>query len=179
MRALLHTNISGTGTTCRRTRARNTVSRKAINEDVQVVAPTKLSQASNSIQPYVLWDRVVKLTALWDARARCQAEFEGVQEELKQIARDTIAIQQVEGPDGTVMTSFTVVCNPEDRDQVAAAVLKVAAALSSGEVLRQDLTIYKVDKDHMSAADVADIVVKICYEQLADGTLQLDAHIVS
>jgi uncharacterized protein (DUF111 family) len=70
----------------------------------------------------MLWDRVTKLQAWWDTRS--QADFKGICEILQPRALGKITITKAEDMEGQPLTCLTIVCRPDDTDDVAAALLQ-------------------------------------------------------
>ncbi|WIA23622.1 hypothetical protein OEZ85_000328 [Tetradesmus obliquus] len=89
-------------------------------------ARTEITQASKALLPYVLWDRVTKLTASWDTRGK--ADFHHICEILQPRSLGKIVITQATDAEGQPLTYLTIICKPKDGDDVAAALLQYTPA---------------------------------------------------
>ncbi|KAF6259798.1 hypothetical protein COO60DRAFT_1511278 [Scenedesmus sp. NREL 46B-D3] len=192
----------------------------------ELLASTEISQASKALLPYVLWDRVTKLTASWDTRGK--ADFQHICEILQPRALQKIVVSQATDAEGQPLTYLTIVCKPEDSDDVAAALLQYTPAthitaspseqcylphrtvpvqtafgaidvhlsLAGSDVKkvtpnwdqcqlaaeqqqqRQGAATAEAAAGDVDAAAVAAAAVGALSEGLADGSIQLDAHLM-
>ncbi|KAF8061152.1 NSE4A [Scenedesmus sp. PABB004] len=81
---------------------------------------------AKELQPYLIWDRVVTLTASWDGRE--QADLQSVRAVLQPKALGGVTLARVEDAQGLPRTQLSVVCRPEDCDDCAAALLQATPA---------------------------------------------------
>lgn len=87
-----------------------------------------MQQAGKALGPYLLWDKALKLHAVFDTRSCSQADLNAVTQLLEEQAVEAITVDTTRGTQGQQLTALTVVCKPDDGDQVAAALLQLTPA---------------------------------------------------